>query len=283
MKKNYIFVLVVLLSNLTFADSIVLNDVKDLNQVNKHILLDKPADGTTLVVLDIDDTLLESVNFIGSGKWYNWQRGKVVFDSNGKPLQIADKNKFLCMHSTLGTLFELGMMKLTQKDAAQVVNELKNNDLMILTSRTTHYRGGTERELKINGIDLADKHLLDQDISLAFNFDDGHRAAQITYHNGIVMSSGLNKGLVLKEILRKIGKNYESIYFIDDSRTNVETMRDEWKDSDSTVKIFHYTKVDKSISQEEIEQSIEAKKYFDGFLKTGFPDRSKVFVSEQCR
>lgn len=274
--------MLITVSNLCSAKSFVYKDVKDLNSVKEHIKLGADTKKSTLIIFDIDDTLLEATNFVGSNKWYNWQRGKVVHDLNGKPFTIQNKNKFSCIFRTLGTMFELGTSQLTQQDAAQVVNELKPYDLMLLTSRTTKYREATERELNKNGINLSTKHLMKKNAVLAFNFDDQKRVARVTYENGIVMSSGLNKGLVLKSILKKLDKSYQRIYFIDDSPKNISNMEEEWQNNGVEVNILHYTRVDKSISKKEVKQSIAAKKYFDEFLSTAYPDRFNAFQSNQC-
>ncbi len=282
MKQLMKLLLLFVFSNFCLAKTTVLNDVKDLDFVNKHIKLDKAAEGATLVVFDIDDTLLEAVNFVGSDKWYNWQRGKKVHDKLGNPIKIQDTEKFLCIFSTLGTLFELGTSKLTQEDAAHIINELRSYDLMLLTSRSPDYRGATERELSNNGINLNDEHLINMNTGLVFNIDDRNRTAKVTYQNGLVMSSGINKGLVLKSILKRIGKTYQRIYFVDDSRKNINNMEKAWQKDETQVSIFHYTKVDKSISQEEINQSIKVKRLFNEFLSSAYPDRSHAFLNNQC-
>lgn len=282
-KTLLLTIILIAISNQCLSKSIVFDNVKDLSLVQKQIELDNAAKHSTLVIFDIDDTLLEATNFVGSNKWYNWQRGRVVHDLSGNNFVIDNKDKFLCIFRTLGTMFEIASTQLTQTNAAQVVSELKPYDLMLLTSRTTIYREATERELNKNKINLSDKHLIKEDPELSFIFDDGNRVAKVTYEKGIVMSSGLNKGLVLRKILAKTGKNYQQIYFVDDSAKNITDMKKEWKDDDTKVNIFHYTKVNKSISKKEIEQSVAAKKHFDEFLFAAYPDRFAAFQNDQCK
>ena len=59
-------------------------------------------------------------------------------------------------------------------------------------------------------------------------------------------------------------------------------MAKEWSGDSAKMNIFHYTKVDKTISKEEVEQSIAAKKLFDNFLKITYPDRLVAFQKGQC-
>jgi acid phosphatase class B len=58
---------------------------------------------STLVVFDIDDTLLTATEFFGSDKWYDWQRGRAL-SPNGQPLAIAEEDKVSCLFDTLGEL-----------------------------------------------------------------------------------------------------------------------------------------------------------------------------------
>lgn len=273
-------------SNLLQSEALIYNSVLDLNDVKKQLASDEESNTfdpkSTLVIFDIDDTLLESVNFVGSGKWYTWQRGRAVQNMHGQSFRIQEKEQFYCIFRTLGTLFEIGSTQLTQTDAVQVINTMKVYDLMLLTSRTTTYRAATERELKKNKIDLDKQHLSKSNQIFSYSLNDGNRTAKITYENGIVMSSGLNKGLVLRSILKKLDKNYQQVYFVDDSLKNIKDMAKEWQNDSTKVNIFHYTRVDKSISKEEINESISAKSQFDGFLKVAYPDRYKAFQKDRC-
>jgi len=264
------------------AKSMVYDNVKDLSVFAEQIKLDKPGKENTLIIFDIDDTLLEAVNFVGSGKWYNWQRGRVVHDPMGKLVSINKKQQFHCMFRTLGTLFEVGSTKLTQNNTVEIFDQLKNFDLMILTARTAKYRVATERELVKNAISLASEQLSSVKNGLDFQFNDGKRTARVTYDKGIVMSSGLNKGLVLKTVLEQANKSYQHIYFIDDSAKNIKQMKEEWQDKESIMKIFHYTKVDKTVSEKEIRESDEAKQHYHQFIKTAYPDQYEAFSKGDC-
>lgn len=255
-------------------------DVKDLNQVVTQIAQEKVNRNKILVIFDIDDTLLESVNFISSVKWYNWQRGRAVFSNYGRPIKIRPEQKYNCIFSMLGTLFEMGSTVATQKDASQIIQQLAHYDLVYLTARTTIYRSPTERELINNNLSI-DEHQLGENI-LHFMLDDGHRTAKVTYEKGIAMSSGLNKGKVLKALLKKLNKSYEVIYFVDDSQKNIDNMNQVWKDSKSLVHLFHYTRVSKNISQQEIATSDKAKAYFEQFIQTAFPERMQRLKKQQC-
>jgi len=271
-----------LLINSVNASAIIYKNVSDLAVMNKAINKDNPDKRSTLIIFDIDDTLLESVNFVGSGKWYNWQRGRKVYDPTGQAFVIDKKQQFHCIFRTLGTMFEVGSTKLTQNNAVKIFNLQKQFDLLILTARTAKFRSATERELRKHKINLVDEHFEESGNGYNFQFNDGNRTARVTYRNGFIMSSGLNKGLVLEKFLNKTNRQYKNIYFIDDSSKNVNNMKEIWDSKPEIMKIFHYTRVNKSINKIEVEESDKAKIHYDAFLKSAYPEQLKEFQNGHC-
>lgn len=280
--RNVFFGFLLVLTSSVNAESSIIDQVTDLSVLKQHIEQDKAPLGKTLVIFDIDDTLLEANHFVGSDKWYNWQKGRHSVSPTGEKISIKDSEKFGCISSLLSTFFELGSTHLTQKDAVDIVNELSTFDTMLLTARTTSYRISTERELKRFSIDLSNQHLLDKNKGILFDLNDGNRIAKVTYQNGVVLSSGLNKGKVLEEILKRTEKSYEYIYFIDDSEKNIRLMHEAWKNKKVQLKNFHYTRVDKSISSEEIAQSNAIKKQLDEFIQIAYPKKAQIFSKGRC-
>lgn len=239
--------------------------------------------GNLLVVFDIDDTLLEANSFVGSDRWYNWQRGREMERTEGGKVTISDGDKYACLFSKLGVLYEIGAYHVTEEDAAIVVSTLQRKfDVMALTSRSPDYRAGTERELQRASISFSGSHLLPESSALAYNFNDGGSTRPVSYQNGVVMSTGLNKGVVLEDLLNRLNKHYASIFFIDDSLKNVQNMQNRWEDKGTMVKIFHYLGVDKRISTKDISQSRESKSQFNAFLASAFPNRYAAFSEGVC-
>jgi len=273
------------LSSAALSNSTVFNNVKTLSIVEKLIDHEQPAASKkVLIVFDIDDTLLESDQFFGGDAWYNWQRGKALVGTDNKPVTIDEKDKITCLFSKLGTLYELGTFHVTEDIAVALVDKLQSRfDLMALTSRSPDYRGGTERELKKAGYNFTSAHLLGPSNALAYPFNDGKNTRGVSYQNGIVMSTGLHKGEVLDDLLKRIDKEYSTIYFIDDSRKNVDDMNQKWGGSSTDMTIFHYTGVDKRISAEDIQQGQDAGIALDKLMNTAFPDRGQRFSEGKCQ
>ena len=248
--------------------------------VNDHANQTSPG---ILVVFDIDDTLLESTGFFAGDTWYNWQRGRSIKHENGSSMTIADADRLSCLFGKLGAFYEFGRYKPTETDAAAIVSRLQSRyAVMALTSRAPGYRSGTERELKRANMDFSKSHLLTVPNALVYDLNDGSSTRSVSYVNGIVMSTGLDKGIVLKDLLGRIKKSYDAIFFIDDGVHNVNDMDDAWKGEKTYVGIYHYTGVDKTISDSDIQQSRNANVALDTFLQIAFPDRYSDFSADMC-
>ena len=97
------------------------------------------------------------------------------------------------------------------------------------------------------------------------------------------MTTGLNKGLVLQDLLNKVNKSYSAIFFIDDSKTNIINMQAAWQNNKTFVDIYHYVGVDKTISDSDMQQSRDAIAAMDEFVKIAFPDRYAVLSTAACK
>ena len=282
-----IALLALLTPNTVHAKTVIYEGVTEFEWVAKKIRKETESRlGSTLVVFDIDDTLLESKNFFGSDIWYNWQRGRSVLDQNGNSIQIESEDVMLCIHAKLGTLYELSNFKVTDSKTPDTITKLQQMfDTMALTSRSPDYRPGTERELRDAGISFKHEHLMSPHLALVYDFSDSVDGSPrpISYSNGIVMSTGLNKGRVLRDLLRRIDRSYTNIFFIDDGRHNVDNMKEEYSDNpDTHVSIFHYTRVPKATSAEKIAKAREASREFNEFIRAAFPDRFQEFAKNKC-
>ena len=99
---------------------------------------------------------------------------------------------------------------------------------------------------------------------------------------GIMMTSGMNKGKMLQHILEKTDQEFESIIFVDDSEKNVHNLEQQFKNSGIDMTIFHYTKVieDRKIdnggvilTEEQAEKMDMDWKKLNATLKAIFPNR----------
>ncbi|UXI66254.1 DUF2608 domain-containing protein [Tahibacter amnicola] len=172
---------------------------------------------TTLVVFDIDDTLLSTAylagksgsrEFFGSDAWYNWQRD----------LPDGDPHKQACRFAFLGMNFE-GEVGEPTVHAAKAVASV-TLDKLILTSRSPDYRGGTERELKLSEVPFPAPITTEPALTVYFN------KTPMTYSNGILMTRGADKGKALEALLKSAQRPYTDVVLVDDGWKNILDMSD---------------------------------------------------------
>ncbi|QJR82776.1 DUF2608 domain-containing protein [Alteromonas pelagimontana] len=192
-----------------------------------------------LIVSDIDNTLLTSTSDLGGDIWYQWQREKLAI----KP---TEDEKVACLfEDTIGLLYELAPMQLTEQNVPALIRnwQQQGNTMVALTSRAPKYRAATERELERRGIDFTPSALAPLGASAPV-FKE-MRKREVSYMEGILMTSGLNKGEMLNGILDKMQRKFKAIVFVDDSQHNIDNMFDAFKNrNDVDMQIFHYDKVE---------------------------------------
>jgi FMN phosphatase YigB (HAD superfamily) len=235
---------------------------------------------STLVVLDIDDTLLTATEFFGSDKWYDWQRGRAL-SPNGQALVTSDSDKVSCLFDTLGMTYEIATNKPTQENMLELVEQAQQ-DILILTARSGNYRPATMRELARSGLDFSEKALTPENIGYHYDMTHGGRTATLSYVDGVFMVQGMDKGVMLLDLLQRVNKKYQAVVFVDDKTHNINNMANALKAAGIDYYGFHYTKVDKTVSLEEVKHAQAAAKDLTSMLKKHFVDRAQSIETGQC-
>lgn len=289
---TFVFILVSC-SNSARHDSDPISSVKKISDLSEIITsVNKLEPQSVLVVLDIDDTLLTSREFFGSDKWYDWQRGKGK-DKNDRAVDISDDMKAPCMFDILGITFEIGTNKLAQENEydPESNKKIKENtldivkridtDILVLTARSEKYRASTHRELVRNGFDFSENHLYEA-MPVRFKVKEGDKSAYVSYIDGVFMVSGMNKGNMLIELLDRIEKDYDVVIFVDDKLKNINNMKNALYSHGEDLYAFHYTKINKAISQEDVRKGNESMIQLLAFMEENFKHRAKSIMSNEC-
>ncbi|WP_293746134.1 DUF2608 domain-containing protein [uncultured Paraglaciecola sp.] len=235
---------------------------------------------STLVVFDIDDTLLTATEFFGSDKWYDWQRGRAL-SPNGQALVIDETDKVSCLFDILGMTYEIATNRPTQQNMATLVKQVEN-DLVVLTARSGDYRAATKRELGHNGLDFSDKALVTADIGYHYDFTLGGRTARISYVDGVFMVQGMDKGVLLLDLLARTERKYEAVVFVDDKTHNINNMANALRKAGIDFYGFHYTKVNKTVSAQEVKHAQAAASDLAKLLKGHFVERANLITNGSC-
>lgn len=226
----------------------------------------------TLLVLDIDDTLLTSDGFFGSDKWYEWQ----------KTLAANDPGKVPCLFDVISLNYETGGQRPTQSDGPALVNPLAVDKLM-LTSRNPLYRGGTLRTLRDAGYALP-APLAGQAEGRSWDFRKTPDAppVRVTYDQGIFMTTGQDKGLVLLDLLKRLDTRYERVVLVDDGKKNIDNMRAALRNARVDYLGLHYTRVDKAIGEADAQAGRQGWQAWQRLLADVYPQRLEALSQGRC-
>lgn len=248
-----------------------IKEINDLACVTDE-LRDTPA--RTLVVFDIDDTTLTAEQFFGSDYWYEWQ----------KPENLGKSEKVSCKFDFIALNFEAQTMKPTQRNAAEIFNGI-TYDKLFLTSRGANYRGPTIRELTKNGI-VFPKMLDGNEDGRIWNWQnaDGSRKAVLSYHEGVFMTTGQDKGVMLLFLLDKMKRQYDRVILVDDGKVNITNMQKAMAGAGIDYTGLHYTLIDKPfpINPELAKQADDDFDESRRYLKEVFPTRYEQLQRGEC-
>ena len=226
----------------------------------------------TLLVLDIDDTLLTSDGFFGSDKWYEWQ----------KTLPASDPGKVPCLFDVISLNYETGGQRATQPDGPALVNAVQV-DKLLLTSRNPLYRGGTLRTLRDAGYALP-APLAGQADGSSWDFRKAPDAApvRITYDQGVFMTTGQDKGLALLALLQRLHTRYDRVVLVDDGKKNIDNMQNALRKAGVDYLGLHYLRVDKSIAAADAQAGRAGWQAWQRLLGEVYPQRLPALQQGQC-
>ncbi len=194
------------LGQLSFAE---IRQITHMSEIKQEI------DAHTLVIFDIDNTILEPVQTLGSDQWY----GSLVKDNlaNG-----------LTEDAAIDVAIQLWVdvqnktkVKAVEASTPALIEELQNSGVrvMALTSRPLNLIDATLRQLKSIGVDLSKTSGLADDLEIP-------ALDKTKTKSGIIfVGPKNNKGLVLGKYIESLSVKPTKIVFSDDKQkhvTNVE-------------------------------------------------------------
>ena len=226
----------------------------------------------TLLVLDIDDTLLTSAGFFGSDTWYEWQ----------KTLAADDPGKVPCLFDVIALNYETGSQQPTQPDGPALVNALAV-DKLLLTSRNPLYRGGTLRTLHEAGYTLpASLGASPEGRSWDFRKTPDARPVRVVYDQGLFMTTGQDKGRVLLDLLQRLHLRYDRVVLVDDGEKNIANMQAALRNAGIDYLGLHYTRIDKTVDAEEARAGRDGWQAWRRLLAGTYPQRLQTLERGAC-
>jgi len=203
-----------------------------------------------LVVLDIDNTLLAMEQGLGSDQWYYWQKAL-------EEEQPCSEQRVDDLSQAQGALFFASAMRPVQPNAAELVQRMQEEGLRViaLTSRGPEYRLPTFRELRRNGFSFwPNAWPPARGYAETFVPQGGTRAAR--YEDGVFMTAGQDKGVMLKALLDKSGQPYPTlIIVVDDKQKYLNQVMGAFSWSATPVQAWRYTREDAQVAAFDSDQA----------------------------
>lgn len=247
----------------------------DSDDLQDAAVLDQQSKVKTLFVFDIDDTVLTAEVFFGSDYWYEWQK---ELDNTGSHPTVP------CRFDILALTLEAGTQKQTQPDAPQIFNGIRS-DKLFLTARSPNSRGATERELNKAGYALpAMLGAIPDGIIFNWANTDAKRSATVSYHHGIYMVTGQDKGKLLLYLLAKLQIRYERVILVDDGQKNIDAMQQALAQAGIAFHGIHYTRIKKPqpVPKQLVGEADRAWANLSRYLQTVFPQRYARITAGEC-
>lgn len=246
-------------------------EIKSLSAITDVIAQGDPQ--RTLLVLDIDDTLLTSTVFFGSDRWYEWQ----------KSLAPADPGHVPCKFDVIALNYEAGTQVSTEGAAGRDLVNALPVDKLLQTARNPGYRGGTVRELRAAGYALP-RMLGDSTGGIAFDYTPrpGADPVNVSYQDGVMMVSGQDKGETLLALLDRLAVRYDRVVLVDDGRRNIDAMQAAMARAGIRYHGLWYTRIDKTIDAAAVRDGVEGWAATRTWLQTAFPERLQRMEANDC-
>lgn len=221
----------------------------------------------TLLVVDIDNTLLTMQGDLGSDSWFEWQEYLLSQEPDSPELVAED---FAGLLDAQGLLFKLGKMRPSQSDLPALVKKIQSLGVptLVLTSRGPAFRAATERELEAAGYDFASTVLETEpfptDEFLPYdleNFEASGLTAEdigayrlgkprpVSMNNGVFMASGQHKGAMLATVLNRAKQQPKAVVFVDDHGRHVHRVANALSKRDLEATVLHYKLLDDRVER----------------------------------
>lgn len=191
-------------------------EARHFREISEHVAPD------TLILLDIDDTILVPIQMLGSDEWFTYQ---------WKTHENEGMNRVEACEKTLReweAVRHLTAMELVEPETNATIQDLQAQGFCVmgLTTQGLALATRTVQQLEQHHINLSKTAPSPQDYFLS---SESHG---VLYRHGILFTSGTKKGKALFQLCEKIGYFPKRILFINDKAshlTDVETAANERK------------------------------------------------------
>jgi FMN phosphatase YigB (HAD superfamily) len=184
----------------------------------------------TLVVFDIDNTLIRQNHMIGTHQWGDYISERAV--RSGVPLDQAKQIQYKAFAEVQPSV-QVVPVEEGVRSILAILNQ-KNVTHFALTARSAVLKDVTKKQLQILNHSFADSFPKQKDPELLKEYLD----------QGIIFSGSTPKGELLKQIIENSDIKFTKIIFIDDKLYNLESVEKSFEHSNIILQSYRYGAAD---------------------------------------
>ena len=229
----------------------------------------------TVVIFDIDNTLMTTPQEMGTDQWFTWQQNLLKENKEHPDLIAKD---FYDLLDNWGLAMSISRSIPVDPDTPEIIAKikaLKDKDgvspyVFALTSRGYINKFLTIREMRFNGISLEDSApsadpKLGQpwpaweakDLESKYGFTPAEqksykldrKARTVAYSHGVFFTAGLHKGAMMRIIFEKLKMDPKAIVFVDDKAKHTDGVQDAFKGKGKDVRTVRFTHEDARVEK----------------------------------
>lgn len=211
MKGSFMKKILPLIMFLAVNSSAAMSELASYNDLDLNLI-----DKDTLVVFDIDNTLIRQNSLIGTHQWGDHIRDSAI-KKGISPSKAAEMQ-----HAAFASVQPYVQVVKVEDDIDIVLKHLQKNRIshFALTARVPELKNVTFKQL--------------QSLNLQFekSFPEQKNKAVVKdfYYKGLIFSGSTPKGEILKTIMQNSQRQYKKVIFIDDRKYNLDSIESSLQD-----------------------------------------------------
>jgi hypothetical protein len=189
-------------------------EMKHMREVSKYV------DKNTLLIFDLDNTLIELPQHLGSEEWFynTFQDYKKKKMSEEEALQNTLLKFFAVQH--------LSQVRIVEENSDKIIQDLQKKNFSIIGLTTRHMELSLCTAFQLESLNINLLKTSPSDKEVFFNnprsvlFKNG--LGSVLFKNGILFTSGTDKGKALFTLLEKINYHPKKIVFVNDKLSHLK-------------------------------------------------------------
>ncbi|MBF8262517.1 MAG: putative rane protein [Parachlamydiales bacterium] len=179
--------------------------IKSIEETSEHLQED------TLVIFDLDNTVMEPMQTLGSDQWFAYRINE--YRQQG----CSDQDALKATIAEYVAIQNVTKMRLVEPSTFQVIEKLQKNHVPMigLTTRSLVLVPKTIEQLNSIGVDFSKTTPVQMDM-----FFENDRYIQ--FQQGILFTSGTSKGAALLRLVHESGYQPKRILFVDDKMSHLQ-------------------------------------------------------------